>query len=228
MNSCGANLPHILEQFVDVSDIESAIGEYYFSEWYPHVCDKTPESHVMPIAALTDGTVDALIAAFDDKKCFARLQQCSSKPDAPFYCAAEIVASLRASDRTRELFASAQTIIVRRWLPDIRVEFRCFVHDGRLRAISVQSQRRADIDLVNNCIDEITDMVHTIATDCEYSDASVDLCLCHRSDKLHLIEINTPVYLLATSGKFDLEQAYDYHVLLGDYDASIIGYPIVR
>ena len=65
MNSCGVNIPLILNRFIDEESIEETIKEYYFSEWYKIVEDCkivfTPKSYIMTIRSLYNGEVDELI-----------------------------------------------------------------------------------------------------------------------------------------------------------------------
>jgi hypothetical protein len=42
-----------------------------------------------------------------------------------------------------------------------------------------------------------------------------------------VIEINTPVWLFATSELFCLDEPWDYNVLLGDYIPEI-SYPVIK
>ena len=62
MNSCGVNIPNILNNFVKEKDIESIIEEYYFSEWYSLLDSdvKSIKSYILNIEDLFNGTVDRL------------------------------------------------------------------------------------------------------------------------------------------------------------------------
>ena len=62
MNSCGVNIPNILNKFVKEKDIESIIEEYYFSEWYSLIDSdvESIKSYILNIEDLFNGTVDKI------------------------------------------------------------------------------------------------------------------------------------------------------------------------
>lgn len=234
MNSCGVQMPHILARFMeeDESEIQATIEEYYFSEWYPLVADicPTPKSFILPLASLDDGAVDRLIqTCLPGQKCFARLDTCSSKPGAPFRSSGEIRDSLASSDRTRaHLRDPRMKLVVREWLPDIHTEFRCFFHQGQFRAISTMDGGGGSAAAA--VAGRLREILKTISFVCDYADFTADFCLCGDGPEpqLHLVEINTPVYLCATSGNFDLDVPFDYEVLLGAYQPDVLTYPVIR
>lgn len=221
MNSCGVIIPHILEQFVE-GDIEENISEYFFSEWYPLIKDHcyTPKSYIFDQKSLYDGTIDLLISQLPNNECFARFDTCSSKPEISYKSSKNIIFSLKKSDRTNQYFDNKMKIIIREWVYAIKSEFRCYVHDNNFRAIT-------NFNLDHQYLDEIKNNVNKIRHYCDYSDFTVDFGLTE-DNKIILIEINTPVYLCATSGNFDLNIPYDYEVLLGKYQPDIISYPVIR
>lgn len=111
-------------------------------------------------------------------------------------------------------------IIIREWIYGITLEFRCYIHDNDFRATS-----GFNVELYP-CLDEIKSIINKIKHYCEYRDFTIDFGIIN--NKLILIEINTPVYLCATSGNFNLDIPYDYEVLLGEYQPDVISYPIIR
>lgn len=108
-------------------------------------------------------------------------------------------------------------VVIREYLKLDNIEFRCFIHNKKLRAISSE-EKISNIEEIENVISKITHYM-------EYDDYCVDFT--YYNGKLMLIEINTPVYLFATSGLFDLTNPYDYEILLGKIVPEI-NYPILR
>jgi len=224
MNSCGVNIPHILNKFVHNNDeIQNIIEEYYFSVWY-YLLDCNINTIKSYICDIKDSKyVNNLIYILPNNQCFARLDSCSSKPINPYKSYDEIYQSLQCCDRTRNNCYN-QKLIIRHWLYNLGEEFRCFIHDNNLRAISTLSNNVKKLVLQH--LEKIKETVKQIIFLCDYNDCTIDFCF--YNDELLLIEINTPVYLCATSGKFDLDVVSDYEILLGDYIPDIINYPVIK
>lgn len=210
MNSCGVNIPYILEKFIDINDVEDVIQDYYFSEWYDYFKDVTIPSYIYEYDDLFNGKISKKIKEMGC--CFARLDTCSTKPTEPYYNVEEIIYSFRKSDRTCREFNKDMKIILRNWV-DIGKEFRCFIHNKELRAISGYCDRK-NIPILQEILSKF-----------DYLDYTADFSFI--DNKITLIEINTPVYLCATSGFFDLTIPYDYEILLGE-KRDIILYPVIR
>ncbi|MDB4352512.1 hypothetical protein OAA60_03665 [Porticoccaceae bacterium] len=217
MNSCGINIPRILEQFVEINEIEKMEEDYYFSEWYDTIKDVcfTPKSLFFKI-----NQKHSINEAIKSGYSFIRLDTCSPKYYSPINDFDEMKRILFLSDRTRPYMQNRNHIIIlRKFIPRIVSEFRCYVHDNKFRAISGSSI------LVLDNIELIKKMVFEIVHYSEFRDCSIDFGFV--DSKLMLIEINTPVYLFATSGKFDLDNEADCHILFGNYDENIC-YPIIK
>lgn len=221
MNSAGADFPHILNDFVDTdTEIHDIIRQFNFDEWYPHIKDTicTPTSFIVKMS----DNVDNIINSLPNKECFARLDILSAKPLTPYKNTKEILEHIYSEHRTYSEITDNTKLIIREWLYNLKNEFRCYVHDTKLRAVSCDFSCK----IITNVLKEIRKYVNDIIKLCEYDDFSVDFAF--HNNKLILIEINTPVYLCATSGNFDLSNTYDYEILLGDYIPDIISYPIIR
>lgn len=217
MNSCGVNIPEIFNKyFSSIEEAQSTIEEYYFSEWYSAIEPFTIKSYIFDWNDLLNGNVDELIKILPNKKCFARLDTCSSKPTFPFYNSREIINHLTSSDRTREYCNTNMKIIIREWT-NIDGEFRCYFCERKLRAINGTTELS----------DNLLTFVNNIRYYSEYDDCCIDFGYTH-DDKLIVIEINTPVYLCGTSGNFDLMVPYDREILLGKYNPNVINYPVMR
>lgn len=215
MNSCGVNIPRILNTFIDnPDDIQDIIEEYYFSKWYPLIKDYSPKSFIFKQSDLFLLIDSDLTDVIKMNECFARMESCSAKPLGPYTSIAEILSSLSTSDRTREDFIKGGDIVIREYL-NIKDEFRCFVHDKVLRGITYAPKN------IKKHIKEIKEIIKRF----DYDDFVIDFGF---APELIVIEINTPVYLCATSGDFNLDSPYDYEVLLGDYKPDIINYPVIR
>lgn len=232
MNTCG--FEHgLTSQFTD-EDPSQVDAEFHFSEWFPLIAPhvRTFETVVLTWGDLFNGRVDAVLQTpLYGGQCFARLDPCSSKPTRPFTCAREIQEHMEASDRTgMYLFARgvdadqrcAMPLILRKWQPNLGAEFRCFVHDKRLRAISSEDH------LAQEIVEAVQVILTKITHYAEYSDYCADFTLVGDAPMLTLIEINTPVWLFATSGLFDLSVVADREILMGNYIPDILSYPVIR
>lgn len=228
---------HITDE--DIWDYEA---DYYFSEWY----DTCVEAGIPTAQSICNFTVadlfarphavDAAITAMPGARCFARLDTCSSKPDCPFYSAKEIAEHITASTRTQFVAAKDPThrLILREWIADIDARFweiRCFVVAGVLRGISGPHCANAKMRAFRRYLADIKTMTTAIVQNTGYSDCTVDLLIPRTcSDRLQLVEINTPVWLFATSGLFDITLPADVAILCGPVTAleDVVALPVWR
>lgn len=221
LNTCGFE-NGLSEQFTDGEDPFELEKEYYFSEWYDIVKDTvyTAKSYICSYDDLFNGKIDEIIKTLDGARCFARLDTLSSKPTSPYYNSTEIIQDLRQSERTRPYFVENMPIIIREYLDLHSFEFRCFVHDKKLRGISTEKH------IPISKIKEIIQTINRITFIAEYDSYCADFT--YHDGKLMLIEINTPVWLFACSGLFCLELPYDVEILMGRYMPDIINYPVIK
>lgn len=227
MNCCGYE-KHITSRFLESDDEDpfELMLDYNFSEWYEVLTPivHTPKSYIFDYNSLIDngGTeIDTLIAKMPNQHCFARLDMASSKPKAPYTSAKDILESFQQSDRCRPFLGSK--VILREYKTLTGGEFRCFIHNKTFRAIT------SELPLSPEVIKEVQDTVDKITFYTDYTSYCVDFTFDHDcDDRLMMIEINTPVWLFATSGLYDLEEGYDYSVLLGEYQPDLIRYPVIR
>ena len=219
MNSCGLDFTDITGNFTNEEPSELR-KEYYFSEWYDIVKDlcKTPKSFIFAPENLHDGTIDKQISKLPNKECFARLDPLSSKPHYPFVNSKQIVESFSNSERCSGFLNTK--VIIREFVHGLYDEFRCFVVRKRFRGISTP------IPLSEEQVLQIGKLVNLITHYTDYNDYSVDFGWVN--GELILIEINSPVWLYATSGEFDLNDIVDREVLLGKYIPDIVNYPVVK
>jgi hypothetical protein len=230
-------------------DIEDYQSEFYFSEYYDILVEnqiKTAKSYIFQLSDLyaTDTTnIDKKIREMPGEHCFARLDSCSSKPEDPFKTAAEIRAHLENSDRTAHICewwvkgGVDHHLILREWINEIDdlYELRCYVHDKKLRGISgpycvdVNETTMSRMFLWKAAIRAF---INNILHNTDYDHCVIDLllpinCFDHAGghiglkDKLEVVEINTPVWLFATSGLFDIQNPQDIAILCGDFDSDI-------
>lgn len=222
LNTCG--FEHGLSnQFMDEDDDPFELEkEYHFSEWYDIIKDNvyTAKSHICSYDDLFNGKIDEIINTLPESKCFARLDTLSSKPTSPYYSSTEIIQDLQRSERTKLYFQQNMPIIIREYLDLHSFEFRCFVHDKKLRGIS--SEDHIHISKIK----EIIQTINYITFIAEYDSYCADFT--YHDGKLMLIEINTPVWLFACSGLFCLELVYDVEILMGKYIPDIINYPVIK
>jgi hypothetical protein len=230
MNSCGLNIPHILSDFVgDIpeQEIKELLAMFNFDKWYPQIKDhlRTPASYIFGLEDLYNGNIDNLIETLPNKECFARLDSCSTKPEKAYKNSTEIVTDIYRNSRTFNEIEITTKVIIREWIYGITNEFRCYVLDTKLRGISCNSFKHQTMIMEN--IKIIEQSVSKITKLTENDDYSVDFGFDSEST-LMMIEINSPVYLAATSGNFDLSVPGDYEILLGDYMVDIVSYPVIK
>jgi hypothetical protein len=217
-NTCG--FEHgLTRRFTDEDPNELEI-EYRFSEWYDIIKGDcyTPISFLCSYSDLFNGKIDEIIQTLPGKCCFARLDILSSKPTSPYFHSEDIISDFSRSSRTAPYFTEEMPIVIREYVLLTNIEFRCFVHGRKLRAISTEGPLRN--------MEEIVRRVNSITFLTDYDDYCVDFT--YHADKLMLIEINTPVWLFACSGLFCLDIPYDVEILMGEYMPDILNYPIVR
>lgn len=227
MNSCGFQIPSILNEFMgDIS--ESSIAHfmryYKFHNWYPQLegVINTPKSYIFELTDLYNNRIDELIEMMPNRECFARLDSLSSKPIISYRSSSDIISDIYSNDRTSDQIGVDTKIIVREWIYSLTNEFRCYVYYGKLRGISCSFKK----SLLNKHLRNIIDMVNKIIKLTDNDDCTIDFGFV--DSDIILIEINSPVYLAATSGYFDLSLPFDYEILLGDYNPELISYPIIR
>lgn len=218
LNKCGFECG-LTSRFTDEDPFELD-KEYRFSEWYNIVKDYvyTPKSYIVTYDDLYNGNVDEIIKLLPGKHCFARLDTLSSKPTNAYNNSIDIIDDFIKSERTSHYFTKDMPVVIREYLLLKEIEFRCFIHDKKLRAISSEGALR-NIEEIQSIVDKITFLT-------DYDSYCVDFT--YYDNKLMLIEINTPVWLFATSGLFCLDLPYDQEVLLGEYKPDILNYPIIR
>lgn len=221
LNACGFE-HNLSEQFTEGDDPYEIDKEYHFSEWYDIIKDAvyTPKSYICSYDDLFNGKIDKIIKTLPGSKCFARLNTLSSKPTSPYYNSTQIIQDLQRSERTKPYFVENMPIIIREYLDLHSFEFRCFVHDKKLRGISTEDHIHI------SKIKEIVQTINHITFITDYCSYCADFTYCN--GRLMLIEINTPVWLFATSGLFSLELPYDLEILIGTYMPDIINYPVVK
>jgi hypothetical protein len=220
MNTNGYNL-NITSQYTEEDPFELE-KEYWFSEWYPIIehLVYTPKSYIQTYKDLYNGRIDKIIQALPNKECFARLDTLSSKPNCSYKNSFEIIRDFKHSDRTRDYFTEEMKVIIREYLPLKDIEWRCFIHNKKLRAISSEGKLRTiDIAEIQLLVDKIT--FYT-----EYDSYCVDMTF--HNNKIMVIEINTPVWLFGSSGLFYLDEPADAYILLGDYIPDVLTYPVIK
>jgi hypothetical protein len=221
--------------------------DFYVSRWY-HVCCElnipTAQSDIsFSVSDLTKrpDAIDAFIATMPGGRCFARLDTCSSKPTAPFYSAKEIADHLNSSTRTKFVMADMpwHPIALREWIDNINTRFwevRCFVVNNVLRGISgphceSENGSHPTPEQLRRHLFAIKSMVNTIVKQANYPDCTIDLLIPRTdADILQLVEINTPVWLFATSGLFDITLPADVAILCGPVAAleDVVTLPVWR
>ena len=223
MNKCGFECG-ITSNFLEESEeAETEAEDYYFSVWYPVLEELsntfyTPKSFIFTYDDLmNEEKIDDLIKILPNSECFAKLDTLSTKPTSSYKKAIDIINDFKSSHRTKDYFTKDMQIIIRKYVEITNIEFRCFVHQKKIRAISSEG------NLIN--IEKIIKLVDQVTFYLEYESYTIDLT--YHNDMLMIIEINTPVWLFSTSGLFCLDEPSDYHILLGEYIQDY-PYPVIK
>jgi hypothetical protein len=229
-----------------VETAEMIAAEYTFDVWYKLIQNKcyTPHSRIydffrylddiflylhVPISNIRNENetikniiewIDASIKFMPGGKCFAKLDNVSTKKGKPYYNCESILEDFYKTSRTFNSLTYNSKIVIREWV-EFDYEFRCFIHDGTFRAISCE-----DKNIILPYINEIKKTISDIVFYTDYDACTIDLAI--YKNKIFLVEINTPVYLFASSGNFDLSSNYDRNVLIGDYIPEYLKYPVIR
>jgi hypothetical protein len=219
------NKETIVPLYKFIADIRK---EYYFSEYYHILCElniNTPKSVILN-ANDDFKHVDNVIKLFSNEQVFARLDICSSKPEYPYTCMKDIMNDMLLSDRTKDYIKEKDHKLILREYIDFTNwnEIRCFVEQSKLRGISGDNDGKAPFQTMLNIIDNI---VKKIIFYCEYENCTIDIMI-NDNNEYMVIEINTPCYICATSGLFNLSINYDKEILFGKYDEEHITYPVLR
>jgi hypothetical protein len=215
--------------------IEDLDKTYYFSEYYDLLVEyniNTPYSIITDLYTLYNNSnkINEYINQLQNNHCFARLDTCSSKPESPFNNHNEIITSLSSSSRTNIYLHNLEhKLILRTYIENIEKDYysaRCFIHNQSLRGISgpyfvdniPEKKLKYEIELFVKKIIEAT----------EYNCCTIDILVpkTYKNDFI-VIEINSPTWLFATSGIFDLSIPYDISLLFED-KIEYIEYPEMR
>lgn len=246
MNTAGIEHDHIYNKFFTTGENPHILAiEYTFDSWYDAVkthC-RTPHSYIYdifnkmdniniylsnPISSVKNESeelknmiewIDALIKMMPGGKCFAKLDTVSTKSYKPYFNTESILKDIYKTSRTFNSLTSNSKLIIREWV-EFEFEFRCFVHEETFRGISCENKK----DVMSYLV-EIKELIDNLVFYTGYDACTIDLGIVN--GKLTLVEINTPVYLFATSGNFDLNTAYDHDVLLGELLPEYITYPVI-
>jgi hypothetical protein len=203
---------------------------YRFSEYYDILIQNninTPISFILD-AELMDSNpdlIDNIIKNLPNQQCFARLDSCSSKPKEPFTESDDIRNELETYSWATHhyLYEPNHKLVLREYINvENYYEIRCFVYQSKCRGITFPClPTEFNEPLVYDFIDKV--IYYT-----EYDACSIDILISNSGTEIMVIEINSPVWLFATSGLFDLTDKHDYELLLGDYNPDILTYPELR
>ena len=174
----------------------------------------------------------------------------SAEVEANLRCSERTAARLRGIEAGKAVDGPANGfVMLRRWVEDLattHVEMRVFVHGGEARGLSMTVGEHcklhdSDEQSCVACLRLLKRAVRTFAKRCvvatEYQDCVLDVAvpvaaLDAAQDSsallasLWLIECNTPVYMAATSGRFDLSNEAHRTILCGERPQEI-DYPVL-
>lgn len=177
-----------------------------------------------------------------NKPVFVRVDRTSSKSNKVFKSWSDAYNDLITSINTRNIVLSRNSnYIFREAILDISnmIEFRCFVFKKILRGISICFESDLKYKNIHLFKSVILSFISKVVISTELNDCSIDLCLSKIQlynllnnisidlSSLQLIEINSPVYLYATSGLFELDLPRHKEILVGKLQPDIISYPVI-
>lgn len=221
-----------------ISDIEKL---YNFSDYYHYLLKDGIKTPYSVVCSMSDPDVENKFNQMS-KPVFVRIDRTSSKSNLAFYFWRDAYNDLVKSVRTKEIVLSkASNYIFREYITDISkmIEFRCFVFKKMLRGISICYDENVKYKNINLLKRIIKSLVNRIIISTELDDCTIDLCILKselhnllnnteiKTNSLTLIEINSPVYLYATSGLFELNLPYHQDILTGPPKQDILSYPII-
>lgn len=235
--------------------IESITQLYNFSSYYNYLLldqIKTPKSIICSMKNLD---VENIFNEFlsnlkennnktetENTKVFVRVDRMSAKTYKGYNKFEEAYNDLIKSEKTREyVFSKLSNYIFREYISNIEdmIELRCFVFQKRLRGISFGIDFETKFKNIDLFKIMVRTFVNKITFSTELEDSTIDLCIDKNQisnlfnnisinlDSLTLIEINTPVYLLATSRLFELDLPSHKSIFVGEYQPDIISYPVI-
>lgn len=224
--------PVYLEQII--KDLDKT---YYFSEYYDLLVENninTPYSIISDLYTLYNNPnhINNYIQQLPNQYCFARLDSCSSKPEYPFTNHNEIIESLTKSSRTNIYLDDLDhKVILRTYIENIENNYyntRCYIHNKTLRGISGPYDIEDENIPTKSIKYEIEKFINKIIEVTEYNCATIDILIPKNyNHNFIVIEINSPTWLFATSGLFDLDVPYDISLLFEDKN-EYIEYPEMR
>lgn len=181
------------------------------------------------ISAIMNNKVPDLLKNFWEKtkdECnidfFFRLNICSPKDvgDCKVKTPTDIIKLIKMSDRTKYFIDSEMPIriVLREYIHPFPVEYRLFIHNLKLRAISQNDCKNIKINK-EKIYNEILDFFDTFIDSIPYTDAIIDIIKYNK--KWLILEIN-PFGAETQSGSALFNWHYDYAIL---YNSSV---PIIR
>jgi hypothetical protein len=231
---------------IDIIDIETIVNTienfYWVSKWYDLIISdgiKTPLSIFIEKSENNIGEkIDEAINKLGGKA-FIRLDTASSKNLIFHINNTTVFTDLSSSERTRPTLTNNKkhNIVIRKYLDDINnmYEIRCFICKGILRGMSGLYDTNIKLTNIQLLKLEINKFIKRVICATEYKDCTIDIIInkndCNDfliSDNIKidiiLLEINSPVSLLATSGLFNLSLPFDRELLCGPIN-EFINYP---
>lgn len=220
---------------ISVEKLNNMLIKYFSADyWYPLIESEniTMKSVLIP---LTDKQMNNIINNIDcpefneyikkisNDKVFVKLSSVSPKDVVNPYATTskEIVYILSKSPRVVNALKNnnwKNYLFIREYwnfIPDLP-EFRVFITNRFCIAISQNN--------LINCIlkeeeikDKIVKFCRKIINKLWYYDFTIDICYDHKDDKLYMIEINTPYYLIACSSLYNQDNPCDESILRGDF-----------
>jgi len=223
-----------IKYFKNIVNIITSISEeYYFSEYYDILIEfdiKTPYSNIffnLYDLKYNQSRINDVIKLQFNGKVFARLDTCSTNPNKPYTNAQEILDDISTNERTKYVTDNTHKIILREYINLTGyIEIRCFIEDKKLRGITSTDENNEEP--TNIILTLIKKLVDKIVFYSEFDNCTLDFAVNNITNDCILIEINTPCWLCATSGFFDLSLSSDIEILFGLYKPEYINYPVLK
>lgn len=234
LNSSGIDAISYIKPYIKINydNLKDINRDFNVTEWIGDLKKiKTPktiiidESHIKEMMILNE---DCFPNGY-----FVRLDSCSSK-NIRSYSALEYnkaIEDIKSTDRTHYQLEidPEQKWILRDWKPEWHdgnhYEIRIFIYNGEARAISI-NYRKISVEIVSKLRNGINNFTKQLIEETDYDDCTADV-ITSDFDNFELIEINSPVYISATSGNFDLSLPRDLEILFGDVDLDVVKLPVI-
>ena len=204
-------------------DINKKFGSFFHADiWYDDIKEYTPVSQLIPISKyeLNEMLVFHRVPPEFQKRVYLkgdlyfRLNSLSSKYNG-IKSFADAIYHICVTDRTRNTLKknNQHYLFVRKYIDfAVCTEYRCFITNRSLLGVTfndlnpLKNNVVVSVDIKLKIIKFISKIMKEIC----YDDCTIDIAINDNNLTLFVVEINSPVYFLAGSGNFTLDEVKEF------------------